>query len=91
MLYLAIFISISVLKFFFRSVIQFVGLEYWQSRASLIFLLSVVHIVRIEAACAAHPTADVFINFASFRRLMIHLTYYYRQLPYLPHRFTLIT
>jgi len=24
----------------------------------------------IEAACAAHPTADVFINFASFRRLV---------------------
>lgn len=24
----------------------------------------------IEAACAAHPTADVFINFASYRRLV---------------------
>lgn len=28
---------------------------------------------RIEAACAVHPTADVFINFASFRRLVIFL------------------
>jgi hypothetical protein len=28
---------------------------------------------RIEAACNAHPTADVFINFASFRRLAIIL------------------
>ncbi|CAN6858430.1 unnamed protein product [Brassica oleracea] len=25
----------------------------------------------IEAACAAHPTADVFINFASFRRFVL--------------------
>ncbi|XP_062076243.1 ATP-citrate synthase beta chain protein 2-like [Humulus lupulus] len=25
----------------------------------------------IEAACAAHPTADVFINFSSFRRLLL--------------------
>lgn len=26
---------------------------------------------RIEASCAAHPTADVFINFASFRRSVL--------------------
>lgn len=26
--------------------------------------------ISIEAACAAHPTADVFINFASFRRFV---------------------
>lgn len=30
-----------------------------------------VDICRIEAACAAHPTADVFINFASFRRSVL--------------------
>lgn len=32
----------------------------------------------IEAACTAHPTADVFINFASFRRqiFIYHLLFY---------------
>ncbi|RWW55992.1 hypothetical protein BHE74_00037327, partial [Ensete ventricosum] len=33
------------------------------------------HLVVIEAACSAHPTADVFINFASFRRLVILLLF----------------
>lgn len=27
----------------------------------------------IEASCAAHPTADVFINFASYRRSVLIL------------------
>lgn len=27
----------------------------------------------VEAACAAHPTADVFINFASFRRFAFRI------------------
>jgi len=27
----------------------------------------------IEAACSAHPTADVFINFASFRRSVFYI------------------
>lgn len=30
--------------------------------------------ISIEAACAAHPTADVFINFASFRRFVHELS-----------------
>lgn len=38
---------------------------------SFICILKFYSFFSIEAACAAHPTADVFINFASFRRLVL--------------------
>lgn len=57
---------------------HFLGQEYCSSSGDnyAIGLLAQLGIYlcifyRIEAACNAHPTADVFINFASFRRLAI--------------------
>ena len=35
------------------------------------FALTCFCLYSIEAACAAHPTADIFINFTSFRRFVL--------------------
>lgn len=40
-----------------------------------ILFLTCVLLYSIEAACAAHPTADVFINFASFRRFVMRISW----------------